>query len=400
MNRRNFLRNAGLTSASLAAPGLLSGCMRGTVRNTTSMATAPALRADLPDDICDLPPVHVSRDRIIRTVVGLRPYRSSGFRVEREQLGDTTVVHNYGHGGAGITLSWGTSKLALDLGAPGYSGPVAVLGAGVIGLTTSRLLQDAGFRVTIYTKALPPDTTSNIAGGQWGPVTVYDDSSTLTQDFTKQFFFACRFAYQRYQILTPSRFGVRWMRNYYLTREPYTRRQRHALNPGEPLNADDATYGLMPEAKSIPQGHHPFGDLYCSQFDGMLIEPPIFLDALLSDFRIAGGSIVQRELHTPTEVQALEEKLVFNCTGLGARALFNDTTLTPVRGQLTFLLPQPEVRYATLFEDTYMFSRRDGVLLGGTHELGDWSLEVNEATVEKKLAEQTELFSHMQRCRA
>ena len=399
VNRRRFLHDAGLISGSLAALGLLSGCVRGASRSAKAQSAAPPLRADLPDDACDLPPVHVSRDRIIRSVVGLRPYRPGGFRVEREQVGDTTVVHNYGHGGGGITLSWGTSKLALDLGAPGHSGPVAVLGAGVIGLTTARLLQDAGFRVTIYTKALPPETTSNIAGGQWGPATVYDESATLTQEFVKQFVFACRFAYQRYQILTPERFGVRWMRNYILSREPWTPRER-TVDPAAPLSAGDATDGLTPERKSLPQGHHPFGDLYCVQFDGMLIEPPIFLDALLGDFRIAGGKIVQRELHTPAEVQALEEKLVFNCTGLGARALFNDMELTPVRGQLTFLLPQPEVRYATIFEDTYMFSRRDGILLGGTHELDDWSLKVNEAKVEEKLKAQAELFSHMRPCRA
>jgi D-amino-acid oxidase len=89
---------------------------------------------------------------------------------------------------------------------------------------------------------------------------------------------------------------------------------------------------------------------------------------------------------------------VFNCTGLGAKALFQDAELTPVRGQLTFLVPQPEVTYATVFEDTYMFSRRDGVLLGGTHDEGNWSLEVDPETVTQKLAAQSELFGHMRSC--
>src|SRR6185503_12315052 len=60
-------------------------------------------------------PVKVSRDRIIREVVGLRPYRPEGFKVEAERLGEKLLVHNYGHGGAGITLSWGTASLAVDL---------------------------------------------------------------------------------------------------------------------------------------------------------------------------------------------------------------------------------------------------------------------------------------------
>ena len=68
---------------------------------------------------------------------------------------------------------------------------------------------------------------------------------------------------------------------------------------------------------------------------------------------------------------------MFNCTGLGAKALFNDDELTPIKGQLTFLLPQPEVQYATIGGDLYMFPRSDGILLGGTHEEGVWSLEPN-----------------------
>src|SRR5882724_7501957 len=59
-------------------------------------------------------PVNVSRDRIIRTTVGLRPYRSEGFVVKPDRLGEKVVIHNYGHGGAGITLSWGVASLAVD----------------------------------------------------------------------------------------------------------------------------------------------------------------------------------------------------------------------------------------------------------------------------------------------
>ena len=100
---------------------------------------------NVPDSACRLPPVRVSADREIRTVVGLRPFRPSGFRVAKEMVGEKTVVHNYGHGGGGITLSWGTSKLAIDLGLPGHVGPVAVLGCGAVGLATARL--GAGGRV-------------------------------------------------------------------------------------------------------------------------------------------------------------------------------------------------------------------------------------------------------------
>lgn len=49
--------------------------------------------------------------------------------------------------------------------------------------------------------------------------------------------------------------------------------------------------------------------------------------------------------------------------------------LVPVRGQLEVLLPQPEVDYSYLHGSNYMFPRRDGIVLGGTFDRGDWSLE-------------------------
>src|SRR5262245_30611458 len=118
-------------------------------------------------DCTPLAPVLVDENRVIRTMAGLRPYRRQGFVVRADQLGEKHLVHNYGHGGGGITLSWGSSKLATELGLQGHNGPVAVIGSGVMGLSTARLVQEAGFPVTIYTAALPPDTTSNIAGGQF-----------------------------------------------------------------------------------------------------------------------------------------------------------------------------------------------------------------------------------------
>jgi D-amino-acid oxidase len=376
-----------MTAVSLAAGGGLLGCLK---RPVSAAIAAGALPVNLPETACHLPRVRVSAEREIRTVVGLRPFRPSGFRVAKEMVGETAVIHNYGHGGGGITLSWGTSKLAVDLGLPGHVGPVAVLGCGAVGLATARLAQEAGFDVTIYTKAMPPETTSNIAGGQWLPVSVYDPAKTLTPEFTQQFLTAAEYGYRRYQIMTDPKYGIRWMRNYSLSDTP-----RHTqINTG--LNG--LLQGMLPEIKDMPAGTHPFVNKFARQFDGMIVEPPIYLPAMLTDVRIAGGKVVVREMKGLDEVRGLREKLVFNCTGLGAKALFGDEELTPIRGQLTFLLPQPEVTYATVYENTYMFSRRDGVLLGGTHEMGDWNLQPDMATRAAILAKQAKLFNGMRDC--
>ena len=100
--RREVLKAVGLTGA-----GFVAGC--ATRRRGVAFFDAPRTFAR----------VKVAPERVIRTVAGLRPYRSSGFVVRAEKMGDTLVVHNYGHGGAGVTLSWGCAREAATLLAGG-----------------------------------------------------------------------------------------------------------------------------------------------------------------------------------------------------------------------------------------------------------------------------------------
>ena len=79
----------------------------------------------------------------------------------------------------------------------------------------------------------------------------------------------------------------------------------------------------------------------------------------------------------------MPEKLIFNCTGIGARDLFGDSELQPVRGQLAVLQPQPEVLYAAAGRWGYMFPRPDGILLGGTFERDVWDTTPDPAAIDR-----------------
>jgi len=104
---------------------------------------------------------------------------------------------------------------------------------------------------------------------------------------------------------------------------------------------------FLPEFRDLTESEHPFSRYqFVRQYDTMLIEPPIYLSAVLTDFRIAGGGVQVKHFDDVSQLQQLAEPVIFNCTGLGARALFNDQELTPKKGQLTVLLPQP--RWTTL----------------------------------------------------
>jgi len=363
-NRRVFLRSA------LAATTFLA-----TARTARPLAFAAGHKVER-----TFAPVNVSRDRLIREVVGLRPYRAEGFVVDAERLGEKLLIHNYGHGGAGITLSWGTASLAVAL-ARDFVGTrtarpqrglrpaqrrFAVLGCGVNGLSTARLLQrsfqDGPGTVTIYARDLPPDTTSNIAGGFWSPTSLYEQEA-VSAKFVEQFRQACRISNRAFQLLVGPEYGVRWI---------------DAFN----LYDDDAEFtselpggnDLYPEYKVHRDAKRYFGAPYVRQYSTMLIEPSIYLNALLRDFYIAGGKLVVKEFRSREEIARLPEPVIFNCAGLGARALFGDKKLGPVRGQLEVLLPQAEIDYCYL-GNGYMFPRRDGIILGGTFDHDDWSLE-------------------------
>jgi glycine/D-amino acid oxidase-like deaminating enzyme len=128
----------------------------------------------------------------------------------------------------------------------------------------------------------------------------------------------------------------------------------------------------------------------------MLVETSIYLAAMLREFFLAGGRVVVRDFASGDELLALAEPVVFNCTGLGARTLFADEELIPIKGQLTFLLPQPEIDYITLpGSGLYMFPRSDGILLGGTHERGVWTLEPDREAEKRILEAHRQFFEAM-----
>jgi glycine/D-amino acid oxidase-like deaminating enzyme len=358
MNSHNIDRRSLLKLGASAAAGIiLPGCATRAYQARTPRASGVIL-----------PKVQVSNDRVIRSVAGLRPFRTSGFALRAERMGEKTVIHNYGHGGCGITLSWGTAKLAVDLAVGQPHRKIAVLGSGAVGLATARLLQDHGFEVTIYTRDLPPNTTSNIAGGLWAPFTIAD-SDKRTSAFDAQLAQASRFAHRYYQNMVGDRYGIRWLPLFMLS--------------------EDTEFGLpwpwqvAPElyrVTNLSQAEHPFPHRGVARIYMMLIEPAIYLLAVLADFRIAGGRVIVQDFRDLAAVMELKEQMIVNCTGLGAKALFNDEELIPVKGQLAFLTPQPEINYMYTAEG-YMFPRRDGIVLGGTHELGVWTTEPDESAI-------------------
>src|SRR2546423_183154 len=204
MQRRTFLATSGMAALGFG----LSGC-----------ATTPGSRPNLVPRRAPftLPRVKVSWDRIIRTTVGLRPHRDAGFVLKADKLDEKLLVHNYGHGGAGMSLAWGTGLMAAELATPHQSRQAAVIGCGSVGLTCSRQLQRRGFDVTIYALAVPPNVTSNMSLAGFTPASGLYANDQRTPAWDAQYMRAAEIAYRQLQLLVGPHYGVSWLDNYSLT---------------------------------------------------------------------------------------------------------------------------------------------------------------------------------------
>jgi hypothetical protein len=232
-------------------------------------------------------------------IAGVRPYRNGSYRLEVDPAASKFIVHNYGHGGAGITLSWGCAAKVRDIVrthlAASHDTNVAVLGAGVMGLTAATLLRDLGLNVTIYSERQPAETTSSKAGGQWAVSVV--EFTGKEQELGE----IIRTAYTTFKNSIGKGFGVSERPNYTATRS-------HNLDIVLKLAP-----GLIP--KPVPLSRMPFeghtGPGW--EYQTLLIEPPIFLPHLEKDLRARGVTFISKRFASKSEVlAALTENIVIN----------------------------------------------------------------------------------------
>jgi hypothetical protein len=312
-----------------------------------------------------LAPVRASTDRITRITVCTRPFRAQGPRLDTEQIGSKFVVHNYGHGGSGWSLSWGSSSIAVRKAMASGERDIAVIGCGALGLTSALLLQRAGARVTIYAKELPPNVRSSLASGLWTPDSRICLEENATPAFKQLWEQMARGSFQTYQnFLGLSGAPVEFIDQYFVSDEPAALRRR-GVTDGRPRFADlqrELLPDLMTQGTDFGPGSHSLGARYLRRNSLMMFNLTSYQRLLLGDFGANGGKIEIAEFHTPDDFAKLREKTLINATGYGARALFGDQSLTPVRGQLARVIPQPEVNYGLFYKGVSFVPRRDGLV--------------------------------------
>ena len=353
IGRRRLLRGAaGLGGASLLG---LGGCV-------TASGEA-AVRAPFHDPVPPLAPVRAHAQRVFDITVCTRPFRAQGPRLDTETIGDTLVVHNYGHGGSGWSLSWGSSTIAVQKAMAGSPLQIAVVGCGALGLTSAILAQRAGAKVTIYARDLFPQVRSARATGSWTPDSRIALESAAGPAFGALWEQMARTSWKTYRDYlglpgAPVVFNDR-----------YDLRGSSPAAPAPPGSLDFAEYRqtyaqeIRTAPELMPPGSTPFDWPSVYRATGMMFNLRSYGHLLMTDFLTAGGQFVRTEFHEPDELARLKEKVVINCPGYAARQWWKDQSVVPVRGQIGWLLPQAEVNYGLQYADVSILSRTDGIVV-------------------------------------
>ncbi|MGN6515818.1 MAG: FAD-dependent oxidoreductase [Rhizomicrobium sp.] len=275
------------------------------------------------------------------------------------------MVHNYGHGGSGWSLSWGSSTIAVGKAMANSPREIAVIGCGALGLTSAILAQKAGAKVTIYAREQLPQTRSARATGSWTPDSRIALSDHVSPDFPALWEQMARTSFKTYRsyLGLPGN-PVQWIDRYVVADEE-TDSSARATPPGSLPFADyySRISDLTPRYRALPQGSTPFNAPHVGRSETLMFNIADYGHTLMSDFLMAGGRIERREFHEPQEFARLKEKVVINCTGYGARDLWKDDSIVPVRGQIAWLIPQPEVTYGLFYDGVNVLSRTDGIVV-------------------------------------
>lgn len=379
MKRRHFLAAGSAAAATLAQP------LHALAREGFAEPKAIA-------------PIRATSDRLIDVSVCTRPFRPQGPRIEAERRYGKTIVHHYGHGGSGWSLSWGSARVALPLILATREKRLAVVGCGAIGLTTARVAQQAGLKVRIYCKDRPPAVASTAATGIWTPDSRICTTEHATEAFAQRWEWMARSSFKTYQsMLGLQADPVAWHDGYFLSDIPFD----------QPLNIEDdepdypdlnvRLADLRPKGVPLKPGEHPFKVAHARRFTQMNFNIASYQRMLLEDFLREGGELIHREFAHARQFADISERTIANCTGYGARMLFGDQTLVPVKGQTARLVPQPEVDYMLIYRghNLVVVPRRDGLLVAaqGEHDYGNEDVGMDRALSNAAVERLASLFA-------
>jgi len=227
-------------------------------------------------------------------------------------------------------------------------GSIAIVGAGVSGLTCGVVFAERRQRVAILADEVGSATTSAAAGAIWFP---YD-----VEPLDKVLAWSRRTFEQLHHLTSDLESGVAMIELRCFSRHG----EIEMPNWAAPLGAG--------RLKTTPRG-------FSSGFalDVPLIDTSIYLDYLAERFTRAGGTMTSGKHFAHLEEVPREYDLIINCAGVGARELVRDNDVEAHRGQVV-LVAKSDLDHAIVCDDPplmYVFPRSRDCVFGGTNEISD-----------------------------
>ena len=246
---------------------------------------------------------------------------------------------------------------------------VAIIGAGVSGLTCAMILAEHGYRASIFAEEIGQQTTSAAAGAIWFPYDAEPVEKVIP------------WALETYNILVD------------LSRDPpsgVSMIELRTFARGGEIQIPEWAYALGARLLVMSSEVETSLTVFSSGFalKVPLMDTTIYLDYLAQRFVNAGG-----EINANVRFERLEEvdrsfELIINCCGIGARELVHDVDLEPHRGQVA-IVPKIDISSAIVCDNAplmYAIPRANDCLVGGTNELsGD--RDVDPTTTARIVAE-------------
>jgi len=245
---------------------------------------------------------------------------------------------------------------------------IAIIGAGVSGLTCGVVFAERGYCTAIFAKDIGQQTTSSAAAAVWFPYHVEPAERVIP------------WALETFQVLIElARFpdsGVSIIETQQFLRTGEIEIPEWAI----PLGASVIATEIEVSLESFKNGF---------SLRVPLMDTTIYLDYLATRFRKAGG-----EIHANVCFEKLEDvdakfDIVINCPGIGARELMHDADLEPHRGQVAIVPKIEGLSCAVVCDDAplmYAIPRANDCVFGGTNELSD-NLAADSATTQRIVGE-------------
>ncbi len=255
---------------------------------------------------------------------------------------------------------------------------IAIVGAGISGMSTAYLLINEGYNITIYAKAFSPNITSNKAAAFWFPYHIRNDQRGIEW---------CNISYNYYKAFTAiPEAGISMQHLIKVLREN--------VDDKEPIWIDFMPAGSLRvmDEPELQQGVAKSYDITVP-----LIETQIFLPYLQQQLKQNGVTFIEKEVVDLDEF-AIDYDIVVNCSALGSRKLCNDNALIPVRGQVALLSPREGLNlYIDNEKPMYVVPRKDAIIIGGTYEERVETDTTEPQTLERLLTNAYEVFPELKK---